>query len=42
MSIAIIRAFVQLRELLSTHVELAAKLAELERKSHPPEKPTGR
>ena len=32
MSIAIIRAFVQLRELLATHVELAAKLAELERK----------
>jgi hypothetical protein len=32
MSIAIIRAFVQLRELLATHVELAEKLAELERK----------
>jgi len=32
MSIAIIRAFVQLRELLATHVELAAKLTELEHK----------
>jgi len=32
MSIAIIRAFVQLRELLSSNHELAAKLAELERK----------
>jgi hypothetical protein len=32
MSIAIVRAFVQLRELLATHVELAAKLAELEQK----------
>jgi hypothetical protein len=32
MSIAIIRAFVQLRELLATHRELAAKLAELEHK----------
>jgi hypothetical protein len=32
MSIAIIRAFVQLRELLATHGELAAKLAELEHK----------
>jgi hypothetical protein len=32
MSILIIRAFVQLRQLLSTHQELAAKLAELERK----------
>jgi phage regulator Rha-like protein len=32
MSVAIIRAFVELRELLSTHRELAAKLAELERK----------
>ncbi len=32
MSIAIIRAFVQLRELLATHRELAAKLAELEQK----------
>lgn len=31
-SVAIIRAFVQLRELLSTHRELAAKLAQLERK----------
>jgi hypothetical protein len=31
-SIAIIRAFVQMRELLGSHVELAAKLAELERK----------
>jgi ORF6N domain len=31
-SVAIIRAFVQLRELLSTHSELAGKLAELERK----------
>jgi len=30
MSIAIIRAFVQLRELLATHLELATKLAELE------------
>jgi nitrate/nitrite-specific signal transduction histidine kinase len=32
MSIAIVRAFVQLRELLATHRELAVKLAELERK----------
>jgi phage regulator Rha-like protein len=32
MSIAIIRAFVQLREILATHHELAAKLAELEHK----------
>jgi phage regulator Rha-like protein len=32
MSIAIVRAFVQLRELLVTHRELAAKLAELEQK----------
>jgi hypothetical protein len=32
MSIAIVRAFVQLRELLTTHRELAVKLAELERK----------
>jgi hypothetical protein len=32
MSIAIIRAFVQLRELLATHEELAAKLCELESK----------
>jgi phage regulator Rha-like protein len=32
MSIAIVRAFVQLRELLATHRELAAKLAELEQK----------
>lgn len=32
MSISIIRAFVQLRELLATHHELAAKLSELERK----------
>jgi len=31
-SIVIIRAFVQLRDLLSTHRELAAKLAQLERK----------
>lgn len=31
MSIAIVRAFVQLRELLSSHQELASKLAELER-----------
>ncbi len=31
-SIVIIRAFVALRALLSTHHELAAKLAELERK----------
>lgn len=31
-SVAIVRAFVQLRELLATHHELAAKLAELERK----------
>lgn len=30
MSIAIIRAFVQLRELLATHRELSTKLAELE------------
>jgi len=32
MSIAIVRAFVQLREILSSHHELAAKLAELEHK----------
>jgi len=32
MSIAIIRAFVQLRELLATHQELAIKLAELEQR----------
>jgi hypothetical protein len=32
MSIAIIRAFVQLREILATHRKLAAKLAELEQK----------
>ncbi len=32
MSIAIVRAFVQLRELLATHQELAAKLVELEQK----------
>jgi hypothetical protein len=32
MSIAIIRAFVQLRELLATHRELATKFAELEQK----------
>jgi hypothetical protein len=31
-SIAIVRAFVKLRQLLSTHVELARKLAALERK----------
>jgi hypothetical protein len=31
-SVAIVRAFVQLRELLATHRELAAKLAQLERK----------
>lgn len=31
-SVALIRAFVQLREMLATHRELAAKLAELERK----------
>jgi hypothetical protein len=31
-SVAIIRVFVQLRHLLSTHRELASKLAELERK----------
>ena len=31
-SIAIVRAFVQLRELLATHRELAVKLAQLERK----------
>lgn len=31
-SVAIVRAFVQLRELLSTHRELAVKLAQLERK----------
>lgn len=31
-SVAIIRAFVQLRDMLSTHRELAAKLAQLERK----------
>lgn len=32
MSVAIVRAFVQLRELMATHRELAAKLAQLERK----------
>ena len=32
MSVTIIRAFVQLRDLISTHRELAVKLAELERK----------
>jgi hypothetical protein len=32
MSIAIVRAFMQLREILATHRELAAKLAELESK----------
>lgn len=32
MSVFIVRAFVQLREMLSTHKELAAKLQELERK----------
>jgi hypothetical protein len=32
MNIAIMRAFVKLREILSTHRELAQKLAELERK----------
>lgn len=32
MSVTVVRAFVQLRELLSTHRELAAKLAQLERK----------
>ena len=32
MSIFIVRAFVRLRELLSTHHQLAAKLNELERK----------
>ena len=31
-SVFVVRAFVQLRELLSTHKELAGKLAELERK----------
>ena len=31
-SVALVRAFVQLRELLNTHRELAAKLGELERK----------
>lgn len=31
-SVALVRAFVQLRELLATHRELAAKLEELERK----------
>ena len=31
-SVTIIRAFVQFKELLSTHRELAAKLAQLERK----------
>ena len=31
-SVALVRAFVQLREMLSTHRELAAKLTELERK----------
>lgn len=32
MNIAIMRAFVKLRELLSTHKELARKLAELEQR----------
>jgi len=32
MSVAIVRAFVELRELLATHRELADKLAQLERK----------
>ena len=32
MSVTIVRAFVQLRDLISTHRELAVKLAELERK----------
>ena len=32
MSVAIVRAFVQLRELLATHRELAVKLTQLERK----------
>ena len=32
MSVSIVRAFVQLRELLATHHELSAKFAELERK----------
>ncbi len=32
MSIAIVRAFVQLREILATHQELASKLAELEQR----------
>ncbi len=32
MSVFIVRAFVQLREMLSTHQELAAKLEELDRK----------
>lgn len=31
-SILVVRAFVQLRQLLSTHKEVAAKLEELERK----------
>lgn len=31
-SVALVRAFVHLREMLATHLELAAKLAELERK----------
>ena len=31
-SVAVVRAFVRLREILSTHKELARKLAELERK----------
>ncbi len=31
-NIAIMRAFVQLREILSTHKDLARKLAELEKK----------
>jgi hypothetical protein len=31
-SVALVRAFVQLRDLLSTHRDLAVKLAELERK----------
>ena len=32
MSVFVVRAFVKLREMLSTHKELAHKLAELERK----------
>lgn len=40
-NIAIMRAFVKLREILSTHKELAHKLAELERKTDKHDKDIG-